>query len=68
MSGVNIIVQQTRELVYLDHITFHRGPKGFDEKCPVCVEELQEAQADHINLEVLEQTMEVLEDESEAYD
>lgn len=58
-------------MVYLDHMTFHRGPHGFDEKCVLCVEELEDAQREHIALEVLEQEqadMEVLENESEVYD
>jgi uncharacterized protein with PIN domain len=52
----NIIIQEIRTQLWLEHKTFHQ--RTFDEQCVYCEEELEKAQADHIAGEVLEQELE----------
>lgn len=63
MGIQNIRVQQAREMVWLDHKTFHQ--RDFSELCVFCQEDLQKAQADHIAMEVLEEELEEREEVEE---
>ena len=65
MGIQNIMIQQARQQVWLNHHTFHTGLKRFDEMCVLCAEELQAAQIDHVQGEANDQ---LREDESEVYE
>jgi hypothetical protein len=62
----NIIEQQVQQQVWLNHHTFHLGFKRFDEMCVLCVEELQEAQIDHVQGEANDQLREEMEEDEET--
>ena len=49
----NIIIQEARTQIWLEHKTLHQ--RVFDEQCIYCEEELEKAQSDHIQGEVNEQ-------------
>ena len=52
----NIIIQELRTQIWLEHKTFHTGPVNWpNELCIYCDEEVKAIQADHIQGEVDEQ-------------